>query len=124
MSRKQKRQGISLGTVVMLVITLCVCAGLAYLLPALHGNKPFALDTGRVLSALSLTGMPELALSDIPIHQEESVATSQQAVPTYQPQITATSTPAATATLQPTATPDVTQAPRIFTMAFTGSVEK
>ncbi len=122
MSRKQKRQGISLGTVVMLVITLCVCAGLAYLLPALHGNKPFALDTGRVLSALSLTGMPELALSDIPIHQDEGVATSQQAVPTYQPQITATSTPAATATLQPTATPNVTQAPRVFTMAFTGSV--
>ena len=122
MSRNRRHRGISLGTVVMLMITVLVCAGFAYLLPALYGNRPFALETNRVLGALSLTGMPELALSDIPIQHAEDVQPETAGGPTYQPQATATPTLAATATPAPQQSPTATPAPRAFTMAFTGSV--
>lgn len=134
MSRRQKRRGISLGTIVMLVITICVSTSLSYVLPRLQGDYSFAVDPGKVLEAFSLTGLPELSLSDIPIRfTGQSTEGSQQTlqpggqypantdVPVTQTQ--AASTTAAPATAQPTAaTTNTPAASRSFTITFTGSI--
>ena len=68
MSRRRKRRGVSLGTVVMLALTLLVTAVAMSLLSKLMGDTTIELDAGRMLDALSISdGLPELSLSDIPI---------------------------------------------------------
>lgn len=129
MSRKRKRRGISLGTVVMLVLTLAVMVGLGRILPCLMGDAVVTIDTGRVLGALALTdGLPELSLSDIPI----AITTRQpQAQPEVRPEVQATiAPPAATgsaAATAPVAAPAATQTPApvqggSFTLTLGGSV--
>ncbi len=123
MSRKRKRRGISLGTVVMLVLTLVVAVGLGRMLPRLMGDTVVAIDTGRVLEALTLTdGLPELSLSDIPI----AINTRQ---PQAQPQTTMAPVSGAAATAPvissaapaPTATSEPVQGGS-FTLTLGGSV--
>ncbi len=125
MSRKGRRRGISLGTVVMLVLTAVVAVGLGGILPRLMGDAVVTIDTGRVLDALALhDGLPELSLSDIPI----AVTTRQ---PQAQPQPQTTMAPVSAAALTaptasgaaplPTATPEPVQGGS-FTLTLGGSV--
>ena len=119
MSRRRKRRGVSLGTVVMLALTLMVTVGAVSLLSRLMGNTTIELDTDRMLSALSITdGLPELSLNDIPI----SISTGQP---------TATPAPAdqnridLPATLPPQITAVPTQTPYAggsFTLTLGGSI--
>ena len=137
MSSRRKGRGISLGTIVMLVVTMAVCAGLAYLLPGLQGNQPVQVDTGKVLEALNLSGLPQLSLNDIPIQlnpadaplrtESAEAATAQletanTAAAPVQPTIQATAAPTLVATQTPTAAPTQVPDDQTFTMAFTGSV--
>lgn len=114
MARKHRnRRGISLGTIIMLMVTCMVLAGFSVVLSRLNGSTDVHIDTGKVLQALSLGDvLPELSLSDIPISaaQVEDEATQQPV-----------GTQAATATPQPTATPEPTTG-GTFTMTFGGSV--
>lgn len=119
MARKhRKRQGISLGTIAMLMITCMVVAGFALVLPRLNGATNVRIDTGKVLEALSLPELlPELSLSEIPI---SGTGTAEE--PTEQPLTTMPAmaeTPQPTATQQPAPTP---VAGGSLTMTFGGSV--
>lgn len=115
MARKRKRRrGISLGTIVMLALTLVVCGACLTLLPKLQGNTELHVDASAMLNNLTLNGsLPELSLSDIPI----TVTTAQ---PTT---VTATATP------QPTMQPEIQQmlstaspAEQTVTLTFGGSI--
>lgn len=107
MSGKRRRRGISLGTLIMLVITLLVVGGMMQLLPKLTSNTDVTIDTGKVLEALSLgDGLPELTLSEIPIQASSApqapVTTAEvmgnvgteKAQPTAIPSVQPVSTPA------------------------------
>ena len=119
MSRRRKRRGISLGTVIMLALTVLVTAVTLSLLSKLMGNTTIELDTGIMLEALSISdGLPELSLSDIPI----SISTGHP---------TATPAPAdqAQATLSATMPPQITPVPTptpyaggSFTLTLGGSI--
>lgn len=134
MSRMRKRRGISFGTIFMLVVTICVSSSLGYVLPQLQGSQSFNATTGKVLEALSLSGLPELSLSNIPIMFTDAAETQSTAQPTATASIqlsaatevpvlatpipaTDTATPNATAAPTPLITPE-----RSFTAAFTGSI--
>ena len=135
MSRRQKRRGISLGTIVMLVITICVSTSLGYVLPRLQGNYSFSADPAKVLEAFSLSWLPELSMNEIPIqftvhetdnamHTEQPGAQLPAVTDNDQMQTAAsTATAAVTATPQPAATPTIVPAQnRSFTITFTGSI--
>lgn len=99
MANKRNRRRISLGTFVMLALTLVVCAGCLAVLPKLQGNTVLQVDASQVLNDLTLSGsLPELSLSDIPIKVTTSQPTVPPAtpIPTLQPevqQLMATPTP-------------------------------
>ena len=134
MGRMRKRRGISFGTIFMLVVTICVSAALGYVLPQLQGSQSFNATTGKVLEALSLSDLPELSLSDIPIMFSEPLETQAAPQPTYAANIqlsTATAIPqlatpipaAETVTPHATALPTASPVPeRRFTVTFTGSI--
>lgn len=129
MARQRKHRGVSLGTVVMLVVTAVVVLGFALILPKLASNTDVVIDTGKVLQALSLGDhLPELNLSPIPITTEQHTSTKQPAAA----ETTAPGTPEPTvapaifapvATVVPTAAPTATPVPGgSFTATFGGSV--
>lgn len=99
MAHKRKRRRISLGTFVMLALTLAVCAGCLAVLPKLQGNTVLQVDASQLLNDLTLSGsLPELSLSDIPIKVTTAQPTAAPAtpIPTLQPevqQLMATPTP-------------------------------
>lgn len=115
MGRNSKRRGISLGTVVMLVLTLVVLGGSSYLLQNLMGDTMVTFDAGMVLEAFSLDGeIPELKLSEIPIGaQKEQVPVQDTKRPLI---VVQTPTPSP----EPTATP---YAGGRFTLTIGGSVQ-
>jgi len=122
MAGRRKHRGVSIGTVLMLCLTVMVLLGFGAILPKLGGNTHVTIDTGKVLQALSLGDhLPELSLDNIPI----SITTAQTTVP-----VVSTPTPAAPAifstvapTAMPTAAPTATPVPGgSFTAVFGGSV--
>lgn len=99
MKHKQHR-GISVGTIVMSLLTAVVLIVSAAIFPRLMGTADLDIDVGGMLSALTLDdAMPVLAMSDIPIER----ATEAPAV-TAEPSTSPEATPPA-ATPEPTATP-------------------
>ncbi len=121
MARRQKaRRGVSLGTIVMLMVTCMVIGGFSLVLPRLNGAADVHIDTGKVLEALSLGELlPELSLSEIPISGGALSATATQAplatLPADLDTPLPTSEPAPQAT--PTAVPGGS-----FSMTFGGSI--
>ena len=119
MSRRRKRRGVSLGTVVMLALTLLVTAVAMSLLSKLMGDTTIELDAGRMLDARSISdGLPELSLSDIPI----SISTGKPTATPAPADQTQTNLPA---TMPPQITPAPTETPYAggsFTLTLGGSI--
>ena len=107
MREKRKHRGISLGTLIMLAVTLLVVGGMMQLLPKLRSDTDVKIDTSKVLAALSLgEGLPELTLSEIPIQaqsdpQQEPAATASVAANAG----AATAPPTVIPSMQPVSTP-------------------
>ena len=118
MSRHPKRRGISLGTIVMLVLTVVVAGGMFSILPRLMGETNIAIDASKVLEALNLgDALPALSLSEIPLVNGQSVPSDAPGV-IPQPQQQA---PQATA--QPTEIPtDTPVVGGTFTLTLGGSI--
>ncbi len=112
MKRRKRYRGISLGTILMIVLTLAVCGGCSYVLPKLMGHTDMVLDAGMVFDALNLgDSVTNLVLSDIPLGVKQTAQPEPQAMVTLAPdgssqpqQPIITAAPAA-ATAVPTATP-------------------
>lgn len=119
MSRRQrKRKGISVGTIIMLILTVAVAGGMLHILPRLMGYTAIDLNTSTVLGALNLSDvLPSFSLSDIPLISEPSAtAEAPGVIPEPQRQ-------EASVTAQPTQAP--TPTPVIggtFTLTLGGSV--
>lgn len=133
MRRKGRHQGVSLGTVVMLVLVIAVTGGMLRILPRLMGDTHIVIDTSiGVQKTFDLSDVfPALALSDIPIGpQEEPTAPIQVVMEGFVPQETpaATQQPIATATLPPTPTPTImptisaVEESRMITLTLGGSI--
>jgi len=112
MKRRRKYRGISLGTILMLVLTLAVCGGCSYVLPRLMGHTDVAFHASMVFEALNLgESLPKLALSDIPLGVQEALQPTQQVMATLPPadnvqqQPVITAAPAPVVTVAPTAVP-------------------
>ncbi|MGN0746412.1 MAG: CapA family protein [Aristaeellaceae bacterium] len=119
MSRRKRRRGISLGTVIMLALTVLVTAVTLSLLSRLMGDTTIELDTGRMLDALFISdGLPELSLSDIPISISTGQPTATPA-PVNQTQTTTSAITTPQMTAVPTATP---YAGGSFTLTLGGSI--
>lgn len=94
MRNRGPNRGISMGTLLMLILTSAVCVTLAVVLPRLHGEGNVMIDAGRALDALSLTGFqPGLTSMQM---QEPTVATGAPSTATPLPVITASAPPAVT----------------------------
>ncbi|MCH5287703.1 MAG: CapA family protein [Christensenellaceae bacterium] len=101
MSRPKKRRGISVGTILMLVVTIAVTGCTVFLLRLLMGETGIEFNTSQVLEALNLgNALPALSLSEIPMGGDASQPTDAPgAIPMPQaPQATAQPTQAPTAT--------------------------
>ena len=112
MSRPGKRRGVSVGTVLMLVLTVVVMIGSVGLLRVLLGSTGLEFDTSKVLDALNLSQLlPSLSISEIPIGSPAQPTDATGSLPT--PQITA----------QPTLAPTDTPVPGgTFTLTLGGSI--
>ena len=117
-SRHRKRKGISVGTVIMLILTVVVAGGMFSILPRLMGQSSIAIDATQVLSALNLGDvLPELSLSEIPLGGGTQ-ASGEDVERIPQPQ-----QPVAQPTAQPTQAPTPTPVPGgTFTLTLGGSV--
>lgn len=116
MNEKKHRRGVSVGTVVVLLITAAVSIGLMMILPRLSSGAVVQLNPGQMLEALNLSELvPELKLDDIPI---------QLPTITQPPETQSPVPPAGTAAVLPAATAAPTAVPRggAFTMTVGGSV--
>lgn len=118
MKRRRKYRGISLGTILMLVLTLAVCGGCSYVLPKLMGHADMAFHASMVFEALNLgEALPELSLSEIPLGVQSVLQPSQEPMTTLppaavvaqqsqqQPVATAAPAPTVAVTVAPTAAP-------------------
>lgn len=112
---KKKRRGVSVGTIVMLVLTVLVTGGMAHILPRLMGETSTNIDA-QVLQALNLGEfIPALSLSEIPLSGKQTGAG------TSQPGVIAA--PGAAQTVPATMAPTATPVPGgTFTLTLGGSV--
>lgn len=120
---KRRRRGFTLGTVLMLLITLAVGIGCYLVLPRLTGGQAIQVDAQQVVSALAADlSLPELTLSDIPIFQTRA-STVPPAAPSAPPLEMALEQ-AATPQPPPPALSTATAAPQAlsFTLTAGGSV--
>lgn len=100
---RRKRRGVSLGTIVMLVITVGVLAGFLALLPSFTGNQDIRVDAARLAVAMDqsfsqIAASTTQLLEDRPQPAVLPAAILATAVP-------ASNAPQATAAPVPTATP-------------------
>ena len=117
MRRHKKRRGISVGTVVMLALTLVVAGGMLNVLPKLMGGTSIDIHTSSVFGAMNLSDvLPAFSLSDIPLFSEPS-ATAE--VPGLIPEPQQTAQITAQPTQAPTPTPMVGGT---FTLTLGGSI--
>ncbi|MBQ8537067.1 MAG: CapA family protein [Clostridia bacterium] len=106
---KKRKRGVSLGTVVMILITLAVSAGCFMIMPKLSGGQTVQVDAQQVVSALTQDlNLPQLRLADIPIFQGRKIqATVTPSAPPLEMETLPLSTPQVInpVTAAPTATP-------------------
>lgn len=118
MRNRRKRKGISVGTIIMLALTVVVAGGMLNILPRLMGGTSIDIDTSKVLGALNLSDvLPAFSLSEIPLFSEPA-ATAEAPGVIPEPQ-----RPAEQATAQPTQAP--TPTPVVggtFTLTLGGSI--
>ena len=90
--KQHEHRGVSLGTIVMLVLTVAVLGCCLMVLPRLMGMANIRMMDRAMLSETNLNdSLPELSLSDIPIvsHTEVPVATEAPAItPEPAPEVT------------------------------------
>lgn len=92
--KRRRRRGISIGTVVMLALTLVVCLGVSTVMNRL-GGEAAAIDADKIFGAFNLSdAVPDLSVDDM---QAGSTRAPSTAAPTP--------VPSAAATVQPTAAP-------------------
>lgn len=110
-----ERRGVSLGTVLMLTLTLLVIVGCSIVLPRLMGPFNISMEDRAMLSSTNLNeALPELTMSDIPL----SAATTEP-VPTASPVPTVQPSPSVTPAPAPAATAPVSGS---VTLTFGGSI--
>lgn len=99
MARRRRRRGISIGTMVMLALTVVILTGSLFVLTRLNGDDGVTIDTSKVLEALNLSSM-ELSFSEIPLRSATAEPTEepQQAAILPEPTIAPTAAPTPTAT--------------------------
>jgi len=119
----KRKRGISLGTVLMILMTLAVSAGCFMVFPKLSGGATVQIDAQQVVSALTQNlNLPELRFEDIPIFQSRPAAqTPRPPAPTLKME---TSTVATPRPVKVTASPTATPAPQPISSSITagGSV--
>lgn len=104
MSGNKDRRPISVGTFMMLMITIAVVVGMGMVLTRLSGGGAINIDPGKMLGSLSLSDvLPKLTLSDMNIRQQETAT----------PEAIATTGPTPTPYLIPAAGPAVSATPRV-----------
>ena len=114
-SRKKKR--ISLGTVVMLLVTASVLAGFVLLLPSFTGNQDIFIDAQRLAVAM------DDSLSDLTLFYDENPPLDSLPLATIIPPFTSKSDSGTPASV-PTPIPTPTVSPiRSFTLCAAGSIE-
>lgn len=114
----REHRGVSVGTVVMLSLTLAVVIGFALILPRLMGSANIHMEDRAMRSSTNLNdSLPELSLSEIPITN----VTEVPAITETPAEPAAASTPEPSATELPTAeaTPVVSGT---VSLTFAGSV--
>lgn len=115
MSRKGKRRGISVGTILMVLITCAVVYGMATVLPRLAGDTVIDLNALQLPGILSLgDAVPELGLNDIPIRAQTTTPPAAIATPV----VTAPSAP----TMPPVQVTPVPVTGGSFTITFGGTI--
>lgn len=115
---KGEHRGISLGTILMLSITMAVLLGCAMILPGLMGSPNGQVDVRKVLAVFQASGLPSLTMSEIPISDPRPSAETATATP-----LVAELAPVATA--EPTAEPTATPTPRVggtFSLTIGGTI--
>lgn len=103
---QHERRGVSLGTIVMLLLTLIVLIGCSIIMPRLMGRANIRMEDRAMLSSTNLNdSLPGLSLSDIPLGSatatEQPTISPPEAMPTPVPAPTATPEPVPAATEQP-----------------------
>lgn len=115
---KGEHRGISLGTILMLGITVVVLLGCAMILPGLMGKPNGQVDVREVLSIFQMDSLPSLAMSEIPISDPRP----SEETPTATPLLEAL---APLATVEPTQAPTPTPTPKVggtFTLTIGGTI--
>lgn len=75
---ENERRGVSIGTVFMLLMTLCVLVGCSIVFPRLMGSANIRMDDRAMQSSTNLNdSLPELSLSEIPIAPSVTPVVSQ-----------------------------------------------
>ena len=106
--KKKKRRGISIGTVVMLLLTVITLGLSLRFIPLIAGQTALKLnDAQSIVSAITENlSLPELTLSDIPIFQTASQQEEKASpAPTFGQISSAEETPTPAPSLEPTPTP-------------------
>ena len=96
MKNRRRRRGISFGTCLMVLITLCVSLGFGTVLPRLQAGTTISPEAAAAFGALNLADIPKLALSEIPIQDTTVRATAVPIVtpaPTLAPDLMPETTP-------------------------------
>ncbi len=116
MRGQKKRRRLSLGTVVMLALTLVVLVGMGRVLGKLTGDSVVDIDAEGVMAALNLEGIFQPSMLDIPLQSatQTPAPNAMEVIPTPE-----APTPAQTATPTPAPTP---YAGGSFTLTIGGSV--
>ncbi len=100
MRGQKKRRRLSLGTVVMLALTLVVLVGMGRVLGKLTGDSVVDLDAEGVMAALNLEGLFQPSMLEIPLQSATQTPTPNTAAPIPTPEV-----PAASPTAAPTPAP-------------------
>jgi len=99
---QKKRRGLSLGTVVMLALTLVVLVGMGRVLGKLTGDSVVDIDAEGVMAALNLEGLFQPSMLEIPLQSATQAPAPNTAEPMPTPEVPA---PAQTEAPTPGPTP-------------------
>lgn len=102
MRGQKKRRRLSLGTVVMLALTLVVLVGMGRVLGKLTGDSVVDIDAEGVMAALNLEGLFQPSMLEIPLQSATQAPTPNTAEPMPTPEVPA---PAQTEAPTPGPTP-------------------
>ena len=79
--RKPKRRGVSLGTIVMLLLTVAVLIGYTALLPTFTGNQDILIDASQLAVAIDQSFAQLAATTEKWVHEETFLVTPPPALP-------------------------------------------